>query len=242
MCVAMSAVHRWAQAWQGAALDALAAWLSEDASRVEPRLAQREACQRFVALFAAYAPAGDSEALSRLLKPFLRILRHSKRITVRLARSRFWEGWLVAQAGRPGSSYITLNCGGATLSSKLKSGCRPHLASMHSVFTALHQRSSFRMYSFWAAPKQVEMGQGGLTPIVLDTLAQTSALTALDLLQVLRTLFEFHPRPKQYVAQHGILEHLQRLASGGDRSRRQSVLVQKQAGSLLQALRVQSVI
>ncbi|CAK0734185.1 hypothetical protein CVIRNUC_000395 [Coccomyxa viridis] len=161
------------QAWQGAALDALAAWLSEDASRVEPRLAQREACQRFVALFAAYAPAGDSEALSRLLKPFLRILRHSKRITV-------------------------------------------------------------------------EMGQGGLTPIVLDTLAQTSALTALDLLQVLRTLFEFHPRPKQYVAQHGILEHLQRLASGGDRSRRhapaQSVLVQKQAGSLLQALRVQSVI
>ena len=76
------------------------------------------------------------------------------------------------------------------------------------------------------------MGQGGLTPIVLDTLAQTSALTALDLLQVLRTLFEFHPRPKQYVAQHGILEHLQRLAAGGDRSRRQSVLVQKQAGSL----------
>ena len=110
MCAAMSAVHCWAQAWQGAALDALAAWLSEDASRVEPRLAQREACQRFVALFAAYAPAGDSEALSRLLKPFLRILRHSKRITVRLARSGFWEGWLVAQAGRPGSSYITLNC------------------------------------------------------------------------------------------------------------------------------------
>jgi hypothetical protein len=90
--------------------------------------------------------------------------------------------------------------------------------------------------------EQVEMGQGGLTPIVLDTLTRTSALTALDLLQVLRALFEFHPRPKQYVAQHGISEHLQRLASGGDRSGRQSVLVQKQAGSLLQALRVQSAI
>ena len=49
---------------------------------MEPRLAAREACQRFVALFAAYAPSGDSETLSRLLKPFLRILRHSKRITV----------------------------------------------------------------------------------------------------------------------------------------------------------------
>jgi len=86
------------------------------------------------------------------------------------------------------------------------------------------------------------MGQGGLTAIVLDTLTQTSALTALDLLQVLRVLYEFHPRPKQYVAQHGISEHLQRLASGGDRSRGQSVLVQKQASSLLQALKVQSAI
>ncbi len=89
---------------------------------------------------------------------------------------------------------------------------------------------------------QVEMGQGGLTPIVLDTLKQTSALTALDLLQVLRTLYEFHPRPKQYVAQYGILEHLQKLASGSDRSGGGSVLVQKQASSLLQALKVQSAI
>ena len=89
---------------------------------------------------------------------------------------------------------------------------------------------------------QVEMGQGGLTPIVLDTLKQTTALTALDLLQVLRTLYEFHPRPKQYVAQHGISEHLQQLAGGGDRSGGRSVLVQKQTSSLLQALKVQSVI
>ena len=71
------------QTWQGQALDALAAWLAEDGARVEPRLASREACQRFVALFAAYAPAGDSEALSRLLDAFLRILRRSPRITVR---------------------------------------------------------------------------------------------------------------------------------------------------------------
>ncbi len=71
------------QMWQGPALDALAAWLAEDGLRVEPRLASREACQRFVALFAAYAPAGDSEALSRLLDAFLRILRRSPRITVR---------------------------------------------------------------------------------------------------------------------------------------------------------------
>ena len=53
---------------------------------MEPRLAAREACQRFVVLFAAYAPSGDSEPLSRLLKPFLRILLHSKRITVSYCR------------------------------------------------------------------------------------------------------------------------------------------------------------
>ena len=96
------------QVWQGAALDALAAWLSEDASRVEPRLAAREACQRFVALFAAYAPSGDSETLSRLLKPFLRMLRHSKRITVRPCppnlRLLLWYlvGMCWAQSGQGG--------------------------------------------------------------------------------------------------------------------------------------------
>ena len=70
---------------------------------MEPRLAAREACQRFVALFAAYAPSGDSETLSRILKPFLRILRHSKRITVRrytspLSALDWWPGCAGQQA------------------------------------------------------------------------------------------------------------------------------------------------
>ena len=70
--------------WQGAALDALAAWLAEDGPRVEPRLAGRDACARFVALFAAQrGPGADAEAQSRLLDPFLRILRRSPRISVR---------------------------------------------------------------------------------------------------------------------------------------------------------------
>lgn len=76
-----------AQEWQGLALDALAAWLGEDPARLEPRLAQRDAVQRFVALFAAAAAAGDSEALARLLDSFLRLLRRSPKITVR-ARAR----------------------------------------------------------------------------------------------------------------------------------------------------------
>jgi hypothetical protein len=81
-CCQQGCTHH-AQMWQGPALDALAAWLAEDGSRVEPRLASRDACQRFVALFAGYTPSGDGEALLRLLDPFLRILRRSPRITAR---------------------------------------------------------------------------------------------------------------------------------------------------------------
>ncbi|CAL8466918.1 g6454 [Coccomyxa elongata] len=157
------------QMWQGPALDALAAWLAEDGPRVEPRLASREACQRFVALFAAYAPAGDSEALSRLLDAFLRILRRSPRITV-------------------------------------------------------------------------EVGQGGLAPLVVDMLGRAGALTQLQLLQVLRALYEYAPRPKQFVVQHGLAECLRGLAQGGGRGASQSVLVRKQALSILQALQVHTAV
>ena len=70
------------QAWQGPALDALAAWLGEDATRLEPRLRQRDAVLRFVALFASYSQNADSEALASLLDPFLRIMKRSRKITV----------------------------------------------------------------------------------------------------------------------------------------------------------------
>ncbi len=70
------------QMWQGPALDALAAWLGEDPGRIEPRLRQQDAVQRFVALFASYSQNADSEALARLLDPFLRIMKRSRKITV----------------------------------------------------------------------------------------------------------------------------------------------------------------
>ena len=73
----------WVQMWQGPALDALAAWLGEDPGRLEPRLRQQDAVQRFVALFASYSQNADSEALARLLDPFLRIMKRSRKITVR---------------------------------------------------------------------------------------------------------------------------------------------------------------
>ena len=70
------------QIWQGPALDALAAWLGEDSGRMEPRLRQQDAVQRFVSLFASYSQNADSEALARLLDPFLRIMKRSRKITV----------------------------------------------------------------------------------------------------------------------------------------------------------------
>lgn len=70
------------QTWQGPALDALAAWLGEDPGRMEPRLRQQDAVQRFVSLFASYSQNADSEALARLLDPFLRIMKRSRKITV----------------------------------------------------------------------------------------------------------------------------------------------------------------
>ena len=72
------------QVWQGPALDALAAWLGEDLARMEPRLRQQDAVQRFVSLFASYSQNADSEALARLLDPFLRIMKRSRKITVHL--------------------------------------------------------------------------------------------------------------------------------------------------------------
>lgn len=64
-------------------MDALAAWLGEDPTRLEPCLRQRDAVLRFVALFASYSQKADSEALACLLDPFLRIMKRSRKITVR---------------------------------------------------------------------------------------------------------------------------------------------------------------
>ena len=88
---------------------------------------------------------------------------------------------------------------------------------------------------------QVEVGQGGLAPLVVAMLGRAGALTQLQLLQVLRTLYEFHPRPKQFVVQHGLAECLRGLAQGG-RGASQSVLVRKQALSILQALQVHTAV
>ncbi|GAB4815162.1 hypothetical protein N2152v2_002208 [Parachlorella kessleri] len=74
------------EAYQEPVLDALAAWLDSDTSRVEARLLEQSATDRLVLLLPTIATAGDFEALSRLLTPLLRLLRRSSRLAAELAQ------------------------------------------------------------------------------------------------------------------------------------------------------------
>lgn len=56
----------------------------------------------------------------------------------------------------------------------------------------------------------------------------------------MRVLYAAHPAPKRFAARLALAEQLRRLAAGGDRTGR-SVLVRKQAHSLLEAFRINSV-
>ena len=79
------------QVWQGPALDAMAAWLAEDVARVEARLAEADARARLTGVLAIHATASApaDDRLARLLTPFYRILRRSRRLAVSTALL-FW--------------------------------------------------------------------------------------------------------------------------------------------------------
>ena len=74
------------QEWRAVALEALAAWLAEDTGRMEPRLEQGQAVAQLTAVFKSQVQAPPSEILSRMLASLLRILKRSRRITVRLTQ------------------------------------------------------------------------------------------------------------------------------------------------------------
>ena len=70
-------------------------------------------------------------------------------------------------------------------------------------------------------------------------LSGANALIALPLLQAISCIYEHHPRPKAFLAQHPIVEQLRRFTSPGDQ---QFVLVTKQAQLLLNAFNVNTAI
>ena len=81
---------------------------------------------------------------------------------------------------------------------------------------------------------QVEVALSGLAPIVIQLLKHPNALTALNLLQMVRCMYEQHPRPKEFIVKYSIAEQLKRLSAASS----QAVLVRKQAQSLLDAFQL----
>ncbi len=81
---------------------------------------------------------------------------------------------------------------------------------------------------------QVEVSLNGMAPLLVQLLKQPNALTALNLLQIVRCMYEQHPRPKEFIIKFSIAEQLRRLAAASS----QAVLVRKQAQNLLDAFQL----
>ena len=75
--------------------------------------------------------------------------------------------------------------------------------------------------------------------MLVSMLAMANALTALPILQAISCIYEHHPRPKAFVAQHAIVPQLRRFTAPGDQ---QFVLVSKQAQLLLNAFNMNTAI
>ncbi|KAK1385449.1 MAP3K epsilon protein kinase 1 [Heracleum sosnowskyi] len=84
----------------------------------------------------------------------------------------------------------------------------------------------------------------GLTPLLISRLEHQDAITRLNLLKLIKAVYEHHPRPKQMIVENDLPQKLQNLieerrdgqSSGGQ------VLVKQMATSLLKALHINTVL
>ncbi|CAD7703488.1 unnamed protein product [Ostreobium quekettii] len=89
-----------------------------------------------------------------------------------------------------------------------------------------------------------QLGQGGLVPVIMEMLRTADAATSLKLLKALRSIYEMHPRPKEFIKRYDVERHLHRLASGsasGSLSGEVRVLVRKAAQELLRAFQMNQI-
>ena len=84
---------------------------------------------------------------------------------------------------------------------------------------------------------QVEVAHNGLPPLLVDLLKQHKALTILNLLAVVRVIYQHHPRPKEFIVKFNIAEQLRQLVA----SNNSQVLVRTKAQELLDAFQMNSV-
>ncbi|KAL8120420.1 MAP3K epsilon protein kinase 1-like isoform X2 [Apium graveolens] len=84
----------------------------------------------------------------------------------------------------------------------------------------------------------------GLTPLLISRLEHQDAITRLNLLKLIKAVYEHHPRPKQMIVENDLPQKLQNLieerrdgqSSGGQ------VLVKQMATSLLKALHINTIL
>ncbi|XP_044488879.1 MAP3K epsilon protein kinase 1-like isoform X2 [Mangifera indica] len=84
----------------------------------------------------------------------------------------------------------------------------------------------------------------GLTPLLIARLDHQDAITRLNLLKLIKAVYEHHPRPKQLIVENDLPQKLQNLIEerrDGQRSGGQ-VLVKQMATSLLKALHINTVL
>ncbi|KAE8669701.1 MAP3K epsilon protein kinase 1 [Hibiscus syriacus] len=84
----------------------------------------------------------------------------------------------------------------------------------------------------------------GLTPLLVSKLDHQDAIARLNLLKLIKSVYEHHPRPKQLIVENDLPQKLQNLIEerrDGQRSGGQ-VLVKQMATSLLKALHINTVL
>ncbi|VVA96879.1 unnamed protein product [Arabis nemorensis] len=84
----------------------------------------------------------------------------------------------------------------------------------------------------------------GLTPLLISRLDHQDAIARLNLLKLIKAVYEHHPRPKQLIVENNLPQKLQNLIEerrDGQRSGGQ-VLVKQMATSLLKALHINTVL
>eukprot|EP00249_Psilotum_nudum_P025064 c29365_g2_i3 orf=721-5196(+) len=90
----------------------------------------------------------------------------------------------------------------------------------------------------------VHLATSGLTPLLVARLDHQDAIARLNLLKLIKAVYEHHPRPKQLIVEYSLPEKLQRLIEerrDGEHSGGQ-VLVKQMATSLLKALHINTVL
>lgn len=136
--------------------------------------------------------AGDGEQLQSLLAPLLRLLQRSPRLAVELAQVRRFQA--AASRHDPLRHSAAIGCnrlrclGIGCCRAPLTTQPSPHCdCSIH-----VHLRSScIHVHHVPRFPPQ-----NGLAPRVVELLRRPNATAALSLLQMLRAMYEHHPRPK----------------------------------------------